>query len=133
MDYVKIFRKARQNPSPFDVVVLDHSFFFFFFLDFAKTGLYKSIRPGRGKGDPVVTDIRCLKYTPDKTIQYTLDYDDEWASLPPPTVQNSSVEETPSHLYKDRLKIQGSNYKRLQELKSVIPKDHPVFNDNLKQ
>lgn len=128
MDYVNVFKKARQNPSPFDVRLLDHSFF----LDFSKIGVYKSIRPGRSKGDPIVSNIRGLRYTPDINIQYKLNYEDEWASLPTPRGQNSSAPEAPTPLYSDSLKIQQSKYKHLQELKSVIPKDHHSFYDNLR-
>jgi hypothetical protein len=41
-----------------------------------------SIRPGKMTGDPVVVDIRQLRYTPDGEIRYTLDYSDEWKLIP---------------------------------------------------
>lgn len=43
---------------------------------------YKSIRPGRVKGDSQVTDIRALKYTPEGVIFYRERFGDNWPLLP---------------------------------------------------
>lgn len=48
----------------------------FFFKDFSKPLMYKSIRPGSKKGDAKVSDIRCLKYSNDGKIHYKLSFKD---------------------------------------------------------
>lgn len=129
MDYINIFRSARVNPRPFDVKYLDHSFF----LDYTHTGPYRSIRPGRGKGDPTVTDIRALRYTNDGNICYKLKFDCEWTELPKPRshVANETQQLQPKRLYHQSLKITENKYRHLQQLKAVIPRDHHTFYDEL--
>lgn len=75
-DYVEVCKNARKKP--YIVKYLDHTFF----RDFTKPIIYKSITPGSKKGDPIVTDIRYLKYTADGNIYYKLNYSDEYEELP---------------------------------------------------
>ena len=59
--YVDLMKRARK--IRYDVKYLEYSFF----KDYSQVGNLKSIRPGRNvKGEPVVTDLRCLKYSPDQ-------------------------------------------------------------------
>ncbi|KAJ8893466.1 hypothetical protein PR048_006064 [Dryococelus australis] len=49
---------------------------------------YDSIRPGRKTHDPIVNDIKVIKYSPDGTIQVKLNFDDEYIDLPHRTSRN---------------------------------------------
>lgn len=125
MDYINVFRNARVNPNPFNVQYVNHTFF----KDFSNVGPFTSIRPGRGKGDPTVVDIRCLKYSPDGSVQYKLNFDSEWDEIPEHRVNNGDG--IVRQLYKNRLKIPGSKFQHLQDLKEYILDDHHDFYDNL--
>lgn len=59
-DYCKLTKIARQNPNPYESILMVHSDF----KDYKGIIFYKSIRPGKLKGDPEVKDIRALKYDP---------------------------------------------------------------------
>lgn len=67
-DYVKATKEARTKPFPYDVKVLDYNFF----LNYNTDLTYTSIRPGRMKNDPTVTNIRAIKY--DTKIQVRLNF-----------------------------------------------------------
>lgn len=56
---------------------LEHNFL----KSFASVMKYYSIRLGAKSGDPVVTDIRVLKYL-DEKIQYKLYFSDGWREYP---------------------------------------------------
>lgn len=74
-DYVDICRTARMNPSPYKEVYLDYTYF----RSFDGLKFYNS-RPGALSEDPVVTNIRCLKYNPsgkNKNNLMLLQYNDE--------------------------------------------------------
>ena len=129
-DYINIFLKARKNPKPFKVNYLDHTFF----KDYSKLGPYQSIRPGRGKGDPHVTHIRCLCYSPDGVIRYKLSVDEDWNIVPKTKtydLRTTGTVVTLTPLFTGRLKIPESKFKHLKELKEYIPKDHHPFYDSL--
>ena len=70
-DYVSIMRESRQNPQPYDVKYSTHDFL----KDFSKVKSLTSIRPGRNKGDSVVTALRAIQYLSDGTIHFKLDFD----------------------------------------------------------
>jgi len=59
-DYVRITKEARTIPCPYQAKLIVHKFFH----DYKINQTYKSIRPGKGNGDPEVRDIRALKYDP---------------------------------------------------------------------
>ena len=82
----RVIEEARKNPRPYIVKYLSHVFF----LNFDGINTLKSIRPGDKAGDPVVTDIRVLRYEPD---------DDEWAPIP-----------MSPWLYSEKLKISKQKY-----------------------
>ena len=107
-----------------------------FFTDFKALTYYSSIRPGFKVGDPVVTDMCSLKYTPNGTIQYKLRFDDAFGDLPKRATrradQNVPGDECVlNRLHESPLHIKSSKYKHLQELKAVIPADYHGFYDSL--
>ncbi|KAJ4449878.1 hypothetical protein ANN_01284 [Periplaneta americana] len=70
--YVQACRTGRIKPKPYHVESLEHSFF----KKYSSLSYITSIRPDTKLGDPVVMDIRCLKYEPDISIQYKLKFFD---------------------------------------------------------
>ncbi|GBP86446.1 hypothetical protein EVAR_67486_1 [Eumeta japonica] len=73
------FADQQENaPRPYDVTYLNYSFS----KSFDKVGFLKSIRPGRGKGDPKVTDIKALRYIPNGDVFFELKLTEEWTILP---------------------------------------------------
>ena len=128
-DYVEIMRRARSNPTPYEVRYVS----FDFFKDFTKIGTLTSIRPGGRAGDPTVTDLRCMKYT-GAAVQYKLRFSDDWKELPRPrrARQNDPASDgPPPALYTERRKIKPSKYEHLQQLKFVMPADYHAFYDQL--
>lgn len=125
--YSSVTKEARLNPSPYEVVTADHTFF----KDYSiKSNLiYDTIRPGRGTGAKCVVDIRVLKYNPNGTIEYKLNYNDEFQPLPQRPKKVGPV--IPPQLFTEKLPITKSKYEHLQQLKSVIPIDCHEFYDNL--
>lgn len=116
-DYVSICQQARLNPRPYVVKYLAHNIFKK--MDALK--FYSSIRPGKKSGDPVVTQIRALKYQ-DGQIQFKFNFSDEWINLPQRI--NSSIQplhfEILPNLYNEPLKISKEKYDHLQFLKKTI-------------
>lgn len=123
-DYVSITKEARTKEK-YEVVEVDYSFFKNY-ADYS-TFIYKTIRPGRKAGDPVVTDLRAIQYNPDGGILIKLDFDEEWVVLPQRQNKiNSPVEY--SQLHNSMLPISTTKYNHLQQLKDVLPKDcHPFY------
>lgn len=95
--------------------------------------VYDSIRPGRKPGDPVVTDIKVIKYQPNGKIKVKLNsFKSEFIDLP----QRKKLAKVPSltefeQLHDSPLKISKRKWNDLQELKKVIPADCHSFYDNL--
>jgi len=126
-DYVRYIGCVRQVPHPYVVHYLDYSFF----LDFSNICSLKSIRPGRASGDPHVTHLRALRYSPDGDISYQLSLDTAWASLPKKRGETTEQQNDPTPLHTQRRKLAAAKYQHLQELKSVIPADYHLFYDTL--
>lgn len=127
-DYGKLTKEARTKPFPLEVVDVTHDFF----LDYAdeKTWTYNSIRPGRKVNDPTVTDLRHLKYNFEKkVIEYKIDFNDEFQTLPARSLKYPEIEY--KTLHQRRLKIKEIKWKHLQEIKCVLSKDCHTFYDNL--
>lgn len=135
-DYVTVTKEARINVKidnvlvnkPFEVEYLNYDFF----LNYSDKKLlrFTSIRPGRFKNDPKVSNLRSLIYLPSGEIMYKVDFDGEYIVLPTrikPYVENMQ----PERLHGTRLPIQRSKWKHLQQLKSVIPREYHYFYDNL--
>lgn len=126
-DYLSVTREARQNPRPYEAVDLNYNFFYNFSL--TEHFRYPSIRPGRQKDDPVVTDIRVLKYANNK-IQVKLSFDAEWLDLPV-RAREIPIISTYPRVHTQRCKIPSNKWKHLQELKTVLPRAVHHFYDNL--
>lgn len=128
-DYVVATKEARKKPFPYDVKYLNHDFV----KDYTAKNLqyYDSIRPGKKAGDPVVTDIVCLKYNNlENGIEYKIRYEEDYQQLPRrPTKVN--IEAEPLSLRQTPISIPLPKWKHLQGLKSVIPADYHSFYDNL--
>ncbi|CAF4930111.1 unnamed protein product [Pieris macdunnoughi] len=104
-----------------------------YFYNFSKDLIYKTIRPGRKFGDPTITDLRVLKYKPDGTIWYSLNFDEPLQPLPQRPMKITNVkplEELPK-LFSERLPISQRKYKDLQDLKAVIPSNCHAYYDEL--
>lgn len=128
-DYIKICEAARKRPNAYKVKYLN----FNFFKKFDTVKFVKSIRPGTRTGDPVVTNIRALRYSPNRTIQYKLRFSNNWQDLPARvnrTIKPVTLEELPN-LYKERIRITKTKYEHLQQLKVTLPADFHAFYDNL--
>lgn len=122
-DYIQACEKARKK-LPYHVKYLEHSFF----KDFTKVKYYSSIRPGNKKGDPVVTDIVALKYTPTPQIFFKLRHSSEWELLPQ-RIKNGDFEVP--RLYNQRLEVTEQKFSHLQDLKRFVPADCRGFYENL--
>ncbi|CAG9788155.1 unnamed protein product [Diatraea saccharalis] len=125
-DYVSITREAREKPTPYEAIDLTYDFF----RDYTKPLRYNSIRPGRMKHDPTVTDIKVISYHPSGIIKVKLDFSEELKDLPQRPKQFDAVQSYPP-LFTARCCISKTKWLHLQELKSVIPKDCHYFYDNL--
>lgn len=124
--YAELTKQARKKPFPYRSIYLDHTFF----VDFSKknTIAYESIRPGKKIGDPTVHDLRALRYNPDGTVEWKINFEDGYKPLPRRR-REVSTEFLPLH--GSRLKIKKSKWDHLQALKSHIPVDcHPYY-DNI--
>lgn len=128
-DYVQI-AKSSCRKKPYYVEYLQHDFF----KNFESVLNYKSIRPGTRTGDPVVTDIRQLRYSTEGKIYYRLGFTDDTPELPLPRrihkFQPRSIDDLPP-LYTQRLKIKKSKFLHLQELKLTMESDFHAFFDAL--
>ena len=102
------------------------------FLDFSKINLYSSIRPGKKKGDPVVADLRALRYDPDGKIYYKVNHSDgEWIPLAQPARKSPIKARAMPRLFTARLPIKKTKWQHLQELKEIMPRDVHSFYDNI--
>ena len=84
---------------------------------------------GKSKGDPKVTDIHCLRYSPNGEIHYKLHFDDDFQLLPQ-KLSNQSIFE-PKPLHEARLPVSSTKWKHLQELKVVLEPKYHAFFDNI--
>ncbi len=146
-DFIDAVSTARSQPFPLDVVKLTHHFFH----NYAAPDLlaYKSIRPGKiypsrniiqsnlhwftigvTKGDPTVTDVRCLKYTKNGQILFKLSHKDEYQILP--HKQKIIQKYKPVKLYDSPLELSFRKFDDLQKLKNVLPAKNHTFYDQLK-
>jgi len=124
-DYVYVLRTTRTS-HPYEVKYLDYTFF----KDFSGVKYYQSIRPGNKVGDPQVTNIKSLRYTPEGRLLFKLEMDDDWEQLPRRSRRDIDCQD-PVPMYTEPRKIKSTKYKHLQETKSVIPPDYHSFYDLL--
>ena len=120
-DYVTACQEARAKPKPYNVCYLEHSYF----KDFRGVQIYNSIRPGSKVGDPTVTDIRALRYSPDGSIHYKLRFSEDWTLLPHRRSKVTPREfEMLPQLYTERLNISKTKFDHFQSLKNSMHADH---------
>lgn len=124
-DFLRAIKEARINPKPYAAESLN-------FTDFTKYagGYFTSIRPGNKKGDPFVTDLRALMYSPQGHIMYKLNLDDSWTELP--RRPRSNVYKNLEPLYKGPLAITDRKFNDLQEMKSDLERDYHHFYNELR-
>jgi hypothetical protein len=127
--YVELIQDSRESQdNPYQVKYVDYDFF----RDFSKLKYFTSIRPGNTVGEPVVTDIRILKYTVNGDILYKLHYSDkDFKEIRKPRNSNPTFNESLPMSYTKALPLRKSKYNHLQQIKSVIPKDYHSFYDQL--
>lgn len=125
--YVEVCRTARINPRPYKVIYLDHTFF----KKYSNLQYVSSIRPGKKKGDPVVTNLRVIQYNSEGTIQFKLNFSDEFSELPQRIKKPSQEEVSLPALYTKRIPIKSRLFKDLQALKEILPRDVHGYYDNL--
>ncbi|KAK6180418.1 hypothetical protein SNE40_012578 [Patella caerulea] len=132
-NYADIMKNAKKSHPKYVVKYLDYTFF----KDFSGLNLYSSVRPGSNIGDPVVTNLRALKYQQNGVLQYKLSHRDEYEELPQKKkrlrstdneVENAS--EFPQ-LFASPRPLTSSKFKNLQDLKPVIPRDYHSYYDSL--
>ncbi|KAL4703584.1 hypothetical protein ACJJTC_003344 [Scirpophaga incertulas] len=88
-----------------------------------------TLEAGRKTGDPVVVDIRAIKYSREGIIFYKLKFDDDWTELPIRPKKIPLV--TYSNLHAEPIPIASTKFHHLQQLKAVLPRDCHSFYDNL--
>lgn len=138
IDYVHYTKEARKTvkiddkiiKKPFDAVYLNHDFF----KDYNDSQLlrFNSIRPGKGKNDPTVSQLRSLIYLPNGNVKFKINFDDEYTDIPC-RIKKYGGKQEPNPLHSGPLPIQPNKFKHLQELKKVIPQEYHYFYDNLCQ
>jgi len=136
-DYIKITTEARAKPHPFEAILLTHTYFY----DFKNLKTYTSIRPGIGKGEPEVKDMRAIKYDPSTSnIYYKLIFDEPYCAIPKKNLKNVNrkIQENTEHqlfqfehLYNKPLPLTLSKWTDLQKLKKFLPQDTHSFYDTL--
>lgn len=129
--YLDACKHARRNPRPYIVKRLHHNFF----RNYSKApcSFYKSLRPGNKAGDPMVIDMRAIRYNPNETIEYKLRHSDGWSLLPQRKQRNAKkcpIVEVPK-LNDQRLKIRKEKWQHLQQLKCVLEQEFHYFYDTL--
>lgn len=129
-DYVRYTELARKKPSPYVAEKLSFSDF----KDFSakKYQRYPTIRPGRIKNDPVVTDLRVLRYLPNGDIEYKVNFDKDYKLLPQRKKSEQFTSPVYPTLHRAALPIETRKWQHLQELKSVIPSEYHHYYDTLK-
>ena len=123
-DYISRMRIARPE-QPYAVKVLDYTFF----KEYDVSTNFSSIRPGKRVGDPLVTDIRALRYTSSE-VEYKLKHSESYKNLPQ---RRQTLPGVISHkkLYKGPVPISKDKFQNLQELKSVVDSQYHSFYDNI--
>lgn len=120
----KTYIEDARPKQPYKVEYLKHDFF----KTYSDLTYYSTIRPGHKVGDPVVTDIRQLRYK-DGSLEYKFDYcESDFLPLPQRCKENTG---SVRRKYAETPKIKKSKYDDLQALKAVLPQDCHAFYDGL--
>lgn len=123
--FVQLCKSAKLK-DPYKV----HYISFDFFKKYSVLNNYTSIRPGNTTQDPKVTDIRCLAYKVDGSIDYKTNYKDNWVQLPRRVKKQEDTITIPQ-LYQEPKKIKREKFNHLLELTKFIPADFRPFYKNL--
>jgi hypothetical protein len=95
---------------------------------YEELNIYHSIRPGSKPGDPTVNLLRALQYLPNGTINYKLNFKDEWTpmlhKLNKPTYNITQK-------YASQLPVSAAKWRDIQKLKEFIPQQHHAFFDSI--
>lgn len=127
-DFIRLTEEARTSLSPLQVKELSYEFNRNYGL---KTLLvYDSIRPGKKPGEPKVTNLRAIRYSPGK-IEVKTNFDEDYKPLPQRAKRSPPSIYSFPQLFNSPLKIPKRKWLDLQELKTVIPRDCHLFYDNL--
>ncbi|XP_063219190.1 uncharacterized protein LOC134529234 [Bacillus rossius redtenbacheri] len=123
-NYVTITKQARKKPFPYEAKWMD----FDAFTDYSAKSLQRlhSLRPEQRK----VTDIRCLRYSPDGCIEFKINFHEDLQVLPQRCKVITSPVQWPS-MHTEPRKISSQKYSHLQQLKPVLPRDYHAFYDSL--
>ena len=113
-DYVVVMQSARQNPEPYQVIQLTNTDFKSGFNNLYLT----SIRPGKKAGDPVVTDLKEIRYRKG-ILEFKIDVEDDWMPMPQRIKPVPKANLKP--MFKKKLLIKKRKFDDLQALKHVIP------------
>lgn len=77
-DFIKITKSARSKPFPYEIKDCD----IYSFLNYQKNlNRYDNIRAGKTTGEATVTQIKALRYISNGTIEYKLNFDDDYCDL----------------------------------------------------
>lgn len=124
-EFISVTKRAREKPFPLDAKYLTHDFF----KNYASPNFqwYNSLRP---PGTSYVTDIKCLKYTPEGIIYYKTDFDSEYLPLRKGKTLPNVIPTYPQ-LYRTKPKISLEKYEHLMEISQVMEPDYVNFYKNL--
>lgn len=126
-EFAQLTREARKAPFPYRSEVVYHDYF----KDYSSPLRYTSIRPGSKASDPLVVDLRWLKYSPNGIIQYKLDFDEDFKNLPQrPKNPVCDLDNFPV-LNAKKIAIPRDKWDDLQKLKDSMPQECHSFFDQL--
>jgi len=125
-EWVTVMKAARAK-QPYHVDAVNHTFWKKY------PQVVSSLRPGKCKGDPVVTDLKHVMYTKDG-IFYSLTHGSPLLPLPTRPVRGRPVGSVDSvrNKYAKKLALQSSKIADLKELcKTVIKTENHAFYESL--
>ena len=124
-DYVQAMKEARPT-KPYIVKELSYDFA----KDFSQLKFLDSIRPGRKAGEPLVHQLRALRYLPTGKVDFKIDFSDEYTELPQRVRPFNDTWEI-RQLHMQRLKIKQTKFQHLQQLKQAMNTVYHSYYDNL--
>lgn len=77
-------------------------------------------------GNACVADIQALRYSKSDSIQYKLNFDEDWVPLPS---RQLNIVGCVRKIYEGAVPITADKYNQLQSLKCVIHEDYYPFYD----
>ena len=124
-DYVQAMKEARPT-KPYIVKELSYDFV----KDFSQLKFLDSIRPGRKAGEPLVHQLRALRYLPTGKVDFKIDFSDEYTELPQRVRPFNDTWEI-RQMHMQRLKIKQTKFQHLQQLKQAMNTVYHSYYDNL--